>query len=94
MLRGLIFIVFISCLFFETHAQESNEKCVWLKVTLQPQVLDSLTVLPESIRINRPLGLAIHYDFDLGKNEITFQNQLTDSVQADRCRGAGRRRDL
>ena len=81
MLRGLSLIVFLFFFQFTLFSQEAKEKCIWLKATTEPQVLDSLTVLPESIRINQPQGVAILFDFNLGKNEITFQTELVDSIQ-------------
>jgi hypothetical protein len=62
-------------------AQEAQEKCVWIKVTTKPFVLDSLTALPESIRIKQPIVIDIPFDFYLATNEITFQSNQTDSVQ-------------
>jgi len=80
-LRALTLYALFLFLNISLLAQEANEKCIWLKATTEPQVLDSLTVLPQSIRINKPTGLAITFDFDLGNNEITFQGDLSDSVQ-------------
>ncbi|MBO6762478.1 MAG: hypothetical protein JJ909_16090, partial [Roseivirga sp.] len=60
-------------------AQSSSEACKWVK-TDSPQILDSLTVFPESIRITEP-DSSQAFQFDLNTNTISFQNSPFDSVR-------------
>lgn len=60
-------------------AQSSSEVCKWVK-TDSPQILDSLTVFPESIRITEP-DSSQTFQFDLNTNTISFQNSPFDSVR-------------
>jgi len=54
------------------------QDCQWIKPTLAPQVLDSLTIIPSTISF--PNQSDIKYSFDLQKNEISFQGVTADSV--------------
>ncbi len=79
MLRSfLIFLFLLLCI--STQAQSPFETCRWIKVDSTPQILDSLTVLPESIRIDQPKS-GITFNFNLQKNEITIANTTLDSVR-------------
>ncbi|PWL24589.1 hypothetical protein [uncultured Roseivirga sp.] len=60
-------------------AQSISEACKWVK-TDSPQILDSLTVFPESIRISEP-DSSQAFRFDLNTNTISFQNSPFDSVR-------------
>lgn len=60
-------------------AQSISEVCKWVK-TDSPQILDSLTVFPESIRITEP-DSSQAFQFDLNTNTISFQNSPFDSVR-------------
>ncbi len=60
-------------------AQSPFDRCRWIK-TDGPQLLDSLTVFPESIRITAP-DSAQQFSFDLNTNTITFINSTFDSVR-------------
>ncbi len=80
MLRGIALVTFFLCYPLILLAQEESEKCAWIKVSVQPQILDSLTVLPQSIRIASPTDREIKYDFNLNKNEISILTTDIDSV--------------
>lgn len=60
-------------------AQSNFDQCRWVK-TSTVQVLDSLTVFPESIRIAEPDSTTA-FNFDLNTNTISFQNSPYDSVR-------------
>ena len=80
MLRATAFIALCFCLFNTLSAQEERENCVWIKTFDEAVVLDSLTVLPESIRIAKSLGSDIKFTFDLTQNQITLTKPIADSV--------------
>ena len=71
-------LVLVICQFSE--AQSPFETCKWIKLSSEPKVLDSLTVFPESIRIDGRVD-SLSYKFDLQTNEILFDTNRTDSVR-------------
>lgn len=77
MLRGYC----ISLLLLFTHlslfAQESPLDCKWVSTFDKPVVLDSLTVIPESIKVDE----GIRFEFNLSENEITIAAAGLDSVR-------------
>ena len=60
-------------------AQSPYETCRWVQVRSAPQRLDSLTVLPESIRIDQPKK-DIPFEFNLQTNQIKINVAGIDSV--------------
>ncbi|MEC7752399.1 MAG: hypothetical protein VYB44_00095 [Bacteroidota bacterium] len=79
MQRGIFGILFLSFT-VAAWAQSPFERCRWIKTHKNPQVLDSLTVFPESIRIVAPDSLQ-QFSFNLSSNSISFENALHDSVR-------------
>ena len=76
-LRGcaISLVWLLTCL--STLAQETGAYCKWVNANGQPEVLDSLTVIPESIHI----ATGQKFDFKLQTNSITVSDPQADSVQ-------------
>lgn len=74
-----LLVLLLTFIGFALVAQSNSEVCKWVK-TESPQVLDSLTVFPESIRITEP-DSSQSFQFDLNTNTISFQNSSLDSVR-------------
>lgn len=77
MLRGctVSLLLLLACLGVE--AQENGEKCRWVNTHGRAEILDSLTVIPESIKVNGNLK----FDFQLSQNRITILDTNLDSVR-------------
>lgn len=58
-------------------AQESGAHCKWVNANGKAEVLDSLTVIPESIII----ATGQQYNFQLQKNSITINDPEVDSIR-------------
>ncbi|NDK54566.1 hypothetical protein [Pontibacter fetidus] len=62
----------------------SNRRCQWLRVTTEPIVLDSMTVLPSTIEFSGPKKDQYSFDYNYSRNEFTFTRIPTpDSVAID-----------
>ncbi|WP_242922301.1 hypothetical protein [Pontibacter liquoris] len=48
----------------------NNQRCRWLPVTSEPQVLDSLTLLPETVTFTHPQKEAFAFDYNYTSNEF------------------------
>lgn len=73
------FVLLLTLLSTVAVAQSSTDKCRWVRANA-PQILDSLTVFPESIRVTAP-DSSQTFHFDLNTNTITFENIRFDSVR-------------
>uniref|UniRef100_UPI0040486376 hypothetical protein n=1 Tax=Roseivirga sp. TaxID=1964215 RepID=UPI0040486376 len=77
MQRG--FCVFIFLLFLTSLVKaQGNDRCKWIKTDGKPVVLDSLTAIPESIRIENQSD--IPFEFMLNTNQIKVTSSSIDSV--------------
>lgn len=76
-LRGcaISLVLLLTCL--ASWAQQPGEHCKWVNAKGVPVVLDSLTVIPESITVADNLD----YHFELQKNSISINKPELDSVQ-------------
>lgn len=77
MLRGFSISLLLLFASLSVTAQEASADCKWISTFGSPVVLDSLTVIPESIRIEEDA----QFDFNLSRNEITITSAKTDSVR-------------
>lgn len=73
------FVLLLTFLSTAAWAQSGTDRCKWIS-TNKPQILDSLTVFPESILIVEP-DSAIAFNFDLNSNTISFGETGFDSVR-------------
>ena len=80
MLRGFLLLVFSVCFGSGLRAQNSGDKCLWIRTFGTPVVLDSLTVIPESITVHSPLGQKIDFELNLNENAVTLSK--TDDVDS------------
>ncbi len=71
LLRATLVLVVLTCFHLNSRAQGSGEKCLWISDFDSPITLDSLTVFPQSIRIDKPEGIQIDFSLDLSQNQIT-----------------------
>lgn len=79
MLRSLLFIaLFIIFLNGLAYAQDI-QKCLWLPLTAEPVLLDTLSVLPESISVSGEASF--HYNLTTGEIQFTEIQEPPDSVQ-------------
>ena len=76
MLRGCAISLLLLLTSLALSAQDPGVKCKWVNTNGKPEVLDSLTVIPESIKVDQ--GLA--FDFQLSKNTISIKAAGLDSV--------------
>lgn len=65
---------------------QAQEKCLWVKSTdfTQPKLLDSLSVLEESIRVSDAQGNSFPFQYDLNTNQLQIifgELKIPDSVQ-------------
>ncbi len=79
MLRGSLVFLVTLILSVSLKAQ-TGTVCKWISTFDGEVVLDSLTVYPESIRIEQP-NADIRYSFNLNTNSIRIPNQGFDSVR-------------
>lgn len=77
MLRGCAISIILLLTSLALNAQEAGLKCKWINTQGKPEVLDSLTVIPESIVI----ATGQSFQFELQKNSITIQDAELDSVR-------------
>mgnify|MGYP003109593845 FL=1 len=79
MLRGLLIS---TCLIFlsQTVLAQTEERCKWVKTDGKPTILDSLTAIPESIKVAQLEGQNIQFDFQLNNNTISISYPALDSV--------------
>lgn len=77
-LRWFLFFLF-SIVLVDLSAQVELEHCKWIK-TGEEQLLDSLTVFPESLRIVQP-DSSVQFSFDLSSNSILVADEEYDSVR-------------
>ena len=59
-------------------AQLRAQDCKWIPTDVNPQTLDSLTVIPSTITF--PNNKEVLFDFDLKTNSIQFPNITLDSI--------------
>ena len=71
MLRNFFIFIFL-CLCFKGWSQSPYETCRWIKLSPNAQLLDSLTVFPESIRIDKP-AKRVTFKFNLQDNKIQLE---------------------
>lgn len=76
MLRGYCISLLLLFASLSLPAQEVNPDCKWISTFGKPVMLDSLTVIPESIKIEEDIS----FEFNLSKNEITIASTGLDSV--------------
>lgn len=76
MLRGYCISLLLLFASLSLPAQEVSPDCKWIHTFGRPVVLDSLTVIPESIKIEQ----GVEFEFNLSKNEITIVATGLDSV--------------
>ncbi|MBB6328811.1 hypothetical protein FHS59_004470 [Algoriphagus iocasae] len=65
---------------------QAQEKCLWVKSTdfTQPKLIDSLSVLEESIRVSDSQGNSFPFQYDLNTNQLQIifgERAIPDSVQ-------------
>lgn len=77
MQRGFYVFILLLSLTSLLKAQ-GNERCKWIKTDGKPVVLDSLTAIPESIRIENQSALP--FEFMLNTNQIKITSSSIDSV--------------
>ena len=73
--RLIVLILFFGLLSNWGTAQD----CRYIKVSSEPQILDSLTVVPSTI--NFPDIAEVDYEFDLNSNTIRFSNLNVESIR-------------
>lgn len=76
MLRGYCISLVLLFTSLSLTAQETDPHCKWISVFGKPVTLDSLTVIPESIKVDEQ----VKYTFDLSQNQITLTPSTLDSV--------------
>jgi hypothetical protein len=57
----------------QVFAQVSNQRCKWLKTADSPQFLDSLSVLPASLKIASPADSSLKILYNLSTNQVRFE---------------------
>lgn len=77
MQRGFYVFILLLSLTSLLNAQ-GNERCKWIKTDGKPVVLDSLTAIPESIRIENQSN--VPFEFILNTNQIKITSSSLDSV--------------
>jgi hypothetical protein len=76
-LRG-IFIFSCLLILHQLALAQNSERCKWIKTDGKAVVLDSLTAIPKSIRIEG--NDSIPFQFLLNSNEIKFESSAMDSI--------------
>ncbi|MBC5773761.1 hypothetical protein H8S95_06780 [Pontibacter sp. KCTC 32443] len=77
-------LLFFICLPVLAQTPLSNRRCQWLRVTTEPIMLDSMTVLPSTIEFFGPEKDQYQFDYNYSRNEFTFTSfPAPDSVAID-----------
>lgn len=79
-------ISFLLCIFLylidnQLFAQNTPKNCKWVKYQTKAFQIDTLSILPNSLRISYPLESELQIDYDINTNQLTFKGlNSTDSV--------------
>jgi len=73
----LVLSFLVGIISFPAYSQTSSKRCQWLKLTLEPVVLDSLTIVPGSITFNKGFYPNLHYTYNPNTNQFAFTNVPT-----------------
>jgi hypothetical protein len=75
-------LLLLLCLCLSAIAQVSNQRCKWVKVSTEPFFLDTLSLVPGSIRVNGlPDSLGnLKYDINSSQARFTEADSVADSV--------------
>ncbi|MBC8110787.1 MAG: hypothetical protein H7Y04_06985, partial [Verrucomicrobia bacterium] len=80
-LSSVCFILLLFFLNFSAHAQISNQRTKWMKISEKTILLDTLTAFPESIKIISK-DTSLHFTYNPTNKTLTFSGtSATDSVQ-------------
>jgi hypothetical protein len=78
-MRAGVWIIFLSFLPLFLHAQQTNDRCVWIKQFNEPIYLDSLSLVPGSLKAENPDVNFVELQ-QAGKVIVSYQGTL-DSVR-------------
>jgi len=84
--RGLYLLLTLLWLSMPLLAQQplNNQRCRWLQINVEPQVLDSLTLLPATVTFTHPHKEQFAFDYNYTTNEFRLtQFPAPDSVAID-----------
>ncbi|NEM98081.1 hypothetical protein [Pontibacter burrus] len=80
----LTLLLTIVCLPLLAQTPLSNKRCQWLRVTSEPIVLDSMSILPSTIEFFGPKKDQYAFDYNYSTNQFTFTRfPAPDSVAID-----------
>jgi hypothetical protein len=75
--KGKILLSFFLLFSFYTYAQISNKRCKWIRLEREEFFIDTLSILPSSIKITSPVDstLKINYDLNTGKSKLVYKSK-------------------
>jgi hypothetical protein len=77
-------LLFLLCLPLLAQKPLSNKRCQWLRVTTEPMVLDSMTLLPSTVEFFGSKKDQYSFDYNYSRNEFTFTRfPAPDSIAVD-----------
>ena len=80
-MRPLVYIIAFLLFTISSVNAQDNKKCRWVKINGEPLLLDSLSVLPQSIVFSTTDSIAFDYDLDSGEILITRFPEGKDVVE-------------
>ncbi|MEO1655279.1 MAG: hypothetical protein AAFU64_17170, partial [Bacteroidota bacterium] len=57
-------------------AQEENQRCRWFPAQKESFLLDSLSIIPASIRVQSPDGRSLEADFDFNSKKLSLREPI------------------